>query len=945
VLVGHDALGLLDDDARIERARQAGEPGFVGLPGEAVCQTWSTGAEWAPMAAKSPPADSFSTRATIAVGDRSFTVRRLDALAGRFDIERLPYAMKVLLENLLRHEDGRQVHAADIEAVAGWAGRQRAGTGSTAEIAFTPERVLMQDFTGVPGVVDLASMRDALSSLGGDPAAINPLVPVELVIDHSVIAESSGLASSFATNVNVEYRRNIERYQLLRWAQQAFARFRVVPPGTGICHQVNLEYLARVVFATDDGQAFPDTLVGTDSHTTMVNGLGVLGWGVGGIEAEAAMLGQPLTMLVPPVVGLRLTGELPEGTTATDLVLTIAQLLRTHGVVGKFVEVHGPGLAQLPLENRATIGNMAPEYGATCVIFPIDDVTLRYLRFTGRDEAHVDLVEAYAKEQGMFHRSSDPEPVFSEAVALDLSTVEPSLAGPSRPQDRVALSGAKSSFRRTLEAGAKGAGAVSVRLSTAAGEDGTPVEVADGHVVIAAITSCTNTSNPQVMLAAGLLAEKAVARGLRAKPWVKTSLAPGSRVVMDYYERAGLRAPLETLGFQLVGFGCTTCIGNSGPLLVGVSEAVRDGDLSVAAVLSGNRNFEGRIHPDVRLNYLASPPLVVAYALVGTMDLDLTSESLGTDPDGRPVYLRDLWPTPSEVSAAIERAVTSEMFRARYASVFNGDERWKDIRTSVGATFNWDSESTYVLRPPFFEGIGADPGAVPDIEGARVLAILGDSVTTDHISPAGSIRPSSPAGVYLTEHGVEPSEFNSYGARRGNHEVMMRGTFANVRLRNQLAPGTEGGVTRWLPGGDQMSIYDAAMRYRADGVPLVVLAGREYGSGSSRDWAAKGPALLGVRAVIAESFERIHRSNLVGMGILPLQFSEGTSVASLGLGGEETFDIVGLDALRAGDVPKELAVRAGPVVFNALVRIDTPMEAEYFRHGGILAYVLRQLAR
>ncbi|MDR3651076.1 MAG: aconitate hydratase AcnA [Acidimicrobiales bacterium] len=893
--------------------------------------------------AASPSADSFSTRATIAVGDRSFEVHRLDALAGRFDIARLPYAMKVLLENLLRHEDGRQVHAADVEAVAGWAGRPRAGVASTTEIAFTPERVLMQDFTGVPGVVDLAAMRDALAEMGGDPAAINPLVPVELVIDHSVIAESSGQPTSFATNVDVEYRRNIERYQLLRWAQQAFDGFRVVPPGTGICHQVNLEYLARVVFATDDGRAFPDTLVGTDSHTTMVNGLGVLGWGVGGIEAEAAMLGQPLTMLVPPVVGLRLTGELPEGTTATDLVLTIAQLLRKHGVVGKFVEVHGPGLAQLPLENRATIGNMAPEYGATCVIFPIDDVTLRYLRFTGRDESHVALVEAYAKEQGLFHRSEDPEPVFSEVATLDLSTVEPSMAGPSRPQDRVSLTDTKSGFRRALASSTGDGTGTTLRSGTGRVGDA-PVKIADGHVVIAAITSCTNTSNPQVMLAAGLLAQKAVSRGLRSKPWVKTSLAPGSRVVMDYYERAGLREPLEALGFQLVGFGCTTCIGNSGPLLPGISDAVHDGDLSVAAVLSGNRNFEGRIHPDVRLNYLASPPLVVAYALAGTLDLDLTTEPLGVDGEGTAVYLRDLWPTPAEVSDAVEQAVTSEMFRTRYQSVFEGDRRWKDIDTSGGETFRWDPRSTYVLRPPFFEQFGAEPDAVTDIVGARVLAVLGDSVTTDHISPAGSIRPSSPAGVYLTEHGVEPSEFNSYGARRGNHEVMMRGTFANVRLRNLLAPGTEGGVTRLLPGGEQLSIYDAAMRYRSEGIPLVVLAGREYGSGSSRDWAAKGPALLGVRAVIAESFERIHRSNLLGMGILPLQFAEGTSMASLGITGEETFDIAGLEALRAGDVPKELLVRAGAVEFNARVRIDTPMEAEYFRHGGILAYVLRQIA-
>ena len=897
------------------------------------------------MPSPSPSADSFSSRATLTVGGRSLTVHRLDALADRFDVARLPYAMKILLENLLRHEDGRHVHAADVEAVASWATHQDAGTVSPTEIAFTPERVLMQDFTGVPAVVDLAAMRDAVTAMGGDPSVVDPLVPVELVIDHSVIAESSGLPSSFATNVDLEYRRNLERYQLLRWAQEAFEGFRVVPPGTGICHQVNLEYLARVVFATADGQAFPDTVVGTDSHTTMVNGVGVLGWGVGGIEAEAAMLGQPLTMLVPPVVGLRLSGELPPGTTATDLVLTIAELLRRHGVVGKFVEVHGPGLAQLPLESRATIGNMSPEYGSTCVIFPVDDETLRYLRFTGRDEEHVALVEAYTKEQGLFHRGEGPATVYSESVELDLGSVEPSLAGPARPQDRVALAAAKHGLRRVLGT-ARGQEPDDVVLRSADGAgDGGRAEVADGHVVIAAITSCTNTSNPQVMLAAGLLAAKARARGLLSRPWVKTSLAPGSRVVMDYYERAGVLGPLEELGFELVGFGCTTCIGNSGPLLPGVSEAVRQGDLSVAAVLSGNRNFEGRIHPDVRLNYLASPPLVVAYALAGTMDLDLTTEALGTDGEGRPVYLRDLWPSPEEVTEAVGRALTSEMFRSRYASVFEGDERWKAIGGAGGGTFAWDASSTYVLRPPFFEGIGADPRPVPDITGARVLAVLGDSVTTDHISPAGSIRPTSPAGRYLTEHGVEQTDFNSYGARRGNHEVMMRGTFANVRLRNLLAPGTEGGVTRFLPGGEEMSIYEAAMRYRAAGVPLVVLAGKEYGSGSSRDWAAKGPALLGVRAVIAESFERIHRSNLIGMGILPLQFSGGESVASLGLSGEETFEVVGLEALRAGDVPKELAVRAGHVEFTTRVRIDTPMEADYFRHGGILDYVLRQLAR
>ncbi|HTT87674.1 MAG TPA: aconitate hydratase AcnA, partial [Acidimicrobiales bacterium] len=872
------------------------------------------------MAPRSPSLDSFSTRSTLAVGGRSFAIHRLGGLDSRFDVARLPYSMKIVLENLLRHEDGRHVHAADIEAVAGWASRQAAGTAGGAEIAFTPERVLMQDFTGVPAVVDLAAMRDALAAMGGDPRRVNPLVPVELVIDHSVIAESSGRATSFATNVEIEYQRNIERYELLRWAQQAFTAFRVVPPGTGICHQVNLEYLSRVVFA-DDGTAFPDTLVGTDSHTTMVNGLGVLGWGVGGIEAEAAMLGQPLTMLVPPVVGLRLTGDLREGTTATDLVLRIAELLRQHGVVGKFVEVHGTGLARLPLESRATIGNMAPEYGATCVIFPVDELTLDYLRFTGRDEDHVALVEAYTKEQGLFHRPADGEPVFSEHVELDLSTVEPSLAGPARPQDRVALGATKAGLAAALDTARRHQGAPAGRRSAPATlEDGQEVEIADGHVVIAAITSCTNTSNPQVMLAAGLLAQKALARGLGRKPWVKTSLAPGSRVVMDYYERAGLLEPLTALGFDLVGFGCTTCIGNSGPLLPGVSEAVALGDLSVAAVLSGNRNFEGRIHPDVRLNYLASPPLVVAYALAGTMDLDLTSEPLGTDGAGEPVYLRDIWPSSTEVADLVHGSVTSAMFRQRYSSVFEGDERWRTMAVGGGETFSWDEDSTYVLKAPFLSGIGAEPAPVADVVGARVLAVLGDSVTTDHISPAGAIRPSSPAGEYLTGHGVDRTEFNSYGARRGNHEVMMRGTFANVRLRNLLAPGTEGGITRHYPDGQQTTIFDAAERYRSEGVPLVVFAGAEYGSGSSRDWAAKGPALLGVRAVVAESFERIHRSNLVGMGILPLQFADGDSVESLGLRGDESIDVAGLDALRAGEIPKELAVRAGTVQFSTRVR-------------------------
>jgi aconitate hydratase len=915
------------------------------------------------MAPAAPSNDSFASRSTLTVGDRSFEIHRLDALAGRHGVDRLPYSLKVVLENLLRHEDGRHVHAADVEAVASWADRQRSGSGGSAEIALTPERVLMQDFTGVPAVVDLAAMRDALAALGGDPSRVNPLVPVELVIDHSVIAESSGSTRSFATNVDVEYERNIERYELLRWAQQGFDGFRVVPPGTGICHQVNLEYLARVVFATDDGRAFPDTLVGTDSHTTMVNGLGVLGWGVGGIEAEAAMLGQPLTMLIPPVVGLRLTGDLPEGATATDLVLTIAELLRHHGVVGKFVEVFGPSVGAVPLENRATIGNMSPEYGATCAIFPIDEVTLRYLRFSGRHDDHVRLVEAYAKEQGMFHDPNAPEPVFTETVELDLSTVEPSLAGPSRPQDRVPLSGAKGGLHRVLAdapgggagrgagsvSGASGAGggaggAGGLRSATATLEGAGEVELADGQIVIAAITSCTNTSNPQVMLAAGLLARNAVARGLRSKPWVKTSLAPGSRVVMDYYDRVGLTQPLAELGFDLVGFGCTTCIGNSGPLLPGVSEAVQSGDLSVAAVLSGNRNFEGRIHPDVRLNYLASPPLVVAYALAGTMDVDLTSEPLGTDPDGDPVLLRDIWPDDEQISDTIEAAVTSEMFRTRYAAVFEGDERWRGIDVGSGSTFTWNGESTYVLRAPFFDGIDMEPDPVDDITGARVLAVLGDSVTTDHISPAGSIRASAPAGTYLTDHDVAPTDFNSYGARRGNHEVMMRGTFANVRLRNLLAPGTEGGVTLHLPDGEQMSIYDAAMRYADEDVPLVVLAGKEYGSGSSRDWAAKGPALLGVRAVLAESFERIHRSNLVGMGIVPLQFADGQSAASLGLDPHQPVDITGLTALSDGEVPKEVAMRVGDVELVARVRIDTPMEAEYYRNGGILQYMLRQLA-
>jgi aconitate hydratase len=886
--------------------------------------------------------DSFGARRQLQVGGRSFEIfdLRSRALGDGRDIGRLPYTMKVLLENLLRHEDGLRVTGADIEAVADWArspGAHGGASDDAREIAFTPERVLMQDFTGVPAVVDLAAMRDALAELGGDPRRINPLVPVELVIDHSVIAERSGVTSAFADNVDIEYERNLERYQLLRWAQGSFDGFRVVPPGTGICHQVNLEYLARVVFATDDGHAFCDTLVGTDSHTTMVNGLGVLGWGVGGIEAEAAMLGQPLSMLLPPVVGLRLHGEQPEGTTATDLVLTITELLRRHGVVGKFVEAFGPGVSRVPVETRATIGNMSPEYGATCTVFPIDGSTLAYLRFTGRPADQLELVEAYARAQGLWF---DPaaEPAYSETVELDLSTVVPSLAGPARPQDRVTLSGARSAYEGALGRPAR---------SAPVAADGRGVR--DGDVVIAAITSCTNTSNPQVLVAAGLLARAAVERGLSAKPWVKTSLAPGSRVVMDYLDRAGLVEPLEKLGFYLVGYGCTTCIGNSGPLLPGVAEQVHDHDLSVVSVLSGNRNFEGRIHPDVRMNYLASPPLVVAYALAGTMDVDLTTEPLGTDAEGRPVHLAELWPSDTEVADTIRGALSSDEFTTRYASVFDGDERWRGVAVAQGETFAWDEQSTYVLQPPFFAAMSPEPAVVQDLAGLRVLAVLGDSVTTDHISPAGSIGVATPAGAYLTAHGVARGDFNSYGARRGNHEVMMRGTFANVRLRNRLAPGTEGGVTLHLPDGEEMSIFDAAERYRAEGVPLVVLAGKEYGSGSSRDWAAKGTLLLGARVVLAESYERIHRSNLVGMGVLPLQYLPDDSAATLGLTGHEVLNVSGLAGLGRDAVPKVVEVDGtrqdgSAVAFRARVRIDTPMEAEYYRHGGILPYVLRQLA-
>ncbi len=921
-------------------------------------------------------ADSFGARGTLSVGDGSFEIHRLAAVDGA---ERLPFSLKILLENLLRTEDGADVTADDVRALAGW----DPAAEPDREIRFSPARVVMQDFTGVPAVVDLATMREAMRDLGGDPGRINPLAPAELVIDHSVVADLFGTPDSFTRNVELEYERNYERYQFLRWGQGAFDDFKVVPPGTGIVHQVNIEYLARVVF-TRDGAAYPDTLVGTDSHTTMVNGLGVLGWGVGGIEAEAAMLGQPVSMLIPRVVGFKLDGELPEGSTATDLVLTITQMLRKHGVVGKFVEFYGPGVGAVPLANRATIGNMSPEYGSTCAIFPIDAETLRYLRFTGRPEEQVALVEAYAKEQGLWH-APDAEPVFSETLELDLSTVVPSLAGPKRPQDRVTLSEAKHAFRQALRDYADGDesdGAMSsvdegvaesfpasdpVAIGAGARngeraehavdarqerpsrptaltlEDGTETEIDHGAVVIAAITSCTNTSNPSVMLGAALLAKKAVERGLERRPWVKTSLAPGSKVVMDYYERAGLVPYLEKLGFHLVGYGCTTCIGNSGPLLEPVSAAVNEADLAVVSVLSGNRNFEGRINPDVKMNYLASPPLVVAYALAGSMDVDITTEPLGTGSDGEPVYLRDIWPSSAEVQRTIDESIASEMYTRDYADVFAGDERWTSLPTPTGDTFEWDPESTYVRKPPYFDGMQPEPAPVTDIAGARVLAKLGDSVTTDHISPAGAIKTDSPAGRYLTEHGVERRDFNSYGSRRGNHEVMIRGTFANIRLRNQLVPGVEGGRTRNLLTGEQADIYDASVAYVEAGVPLVILAGKEYGSGSSRDWAAKGTALLGVRAVIAESYERIHRSNLIGMGVLPLQYADGETAESLGLTGEETFDVVGVEAMNSGDVPRTVTVRADGREFSAVVRIDTPGEAAYFRHGGIMPYVLRQL--
>jgi aconitate hydratase len=935
--------------------------------------------------------DSFGAKGTLEVGDQSYQIYRLSAVTGDgLDVESLPYSLKVLLENLLRTEDAVDITADDIRALAGW----DAEAEPDKEIQFTPARVIMQDFTGVPCIVDLATMREAMADLGGDATRINPLAPAELVIDHSVIADVFGTPEAFERNVEIEYQRNRERYQFLRWGQGAFADFKVVPPGTGIVHQVNIEHLARVSFTREiDGEltAYPDTCVGTDSHTTMVNGIGVVGWGVGGIEAEAAMLGQPVSMLIPRVVGFKLSGELPEGSTATDLVLTITEMLRQHGVVGKFVEFYGDGVTALPVANRATIGNMSPEFGSTIAVFPIDEQTVEYLRLTGRPDEQLALVEAYAREQGLWH---DPEadeyvePRFSERLELDLSTVVPSLAGPKRPQDRVEVTEAKEVFRGALadyvdggereETGYDEAVAESFPASdspshangngapsrpSAAPQDGgrpsSPVTVTidgqeavldHGAVVIAAITSCTNTSNPSVMIGAALLAKNAVEKGLQRKPWVKTSLAPGSKVVSDYYNKAGLTPYLDKLGFNLVGYGCTTCIGNSGPLIPEVSSAVNEKDLAVVSVLSGNRNFEGRINPDVKMNYLASPPLVVAYALAGSMDVDLFGDPLGQDQDGQDVYLKDIWPSPSEIERVIGEAITSEMFTADYADVFAGDEQWKSLPTPEGDTFAWDADSTYVRKPPYFDGMQEEPEMVTDIEGARVLLKLGDSVTTDHISPAGAIKKDSPAGRYLAEHGVEQRDFNSYGSRRGNHEVMIRGTFANIRLRNQLAPGTEGGFTRdFTRGGDVTTVYEASQQYHEAGTPLVVLAGKEYGSGSSRDWAAKGTALLGVRAVIAESYERIHRSNLIGMGVLPLQFPGGKTADDMGLSGDETISISGITELNDGTIPRTVTVTiekdGRQDEFEATVRIDTPGEAQYYRNGGIMQYVLRNLLR
>ncbi|MGW3207646.1 aconitate hydratase [Streptomyces sp. NPDC001135] len=928
-------------------------------------------------------ANSFDARSTLQVGDESYEIFRLDKVEGS---ARLPYSLKVLLENLLRTEDGANITADHIRALGTWDSQAQ----PSQEIQFTPARVIMQDFTGVPCVVDLATMREAVKELGGDPAKINPLAPAELVIDHSVIADKFGTNDAFKQNVELEYGRNKERYQFLRWGQTAFDEFKVVPPGTGIVHQVNIEHLARVVMVRD-GKAYPDTLVGTDSHTTMVNGLGVLGWGVGGIEAEAAMLGQPVSMLIPRVVGFKLTGELQPGTTATDLVLTITEMLRKHGVVGKFVEFYGEGVAATSLANRATIGNMSPEFGSTAAIFPIDDETLNYLRLTGRSAQQVALVEAYAKQQGLW---LDPkaEPDFSEKLELDLSTVVPSIAGPKRPQDRIVLAEAAQQFAKDVlnyveapvaqtpaaaasvvdEASAEsfpasdapaygheengagapqhgqGTGAVPSNPVQVTAPDGTTYELDHGAVTVAAITSCTNTSNPYVMIGAALVAKKAVEKGLTRKPWVKSTLAPGSKVVTDYFEKAGLTPYLDKLGFNLVGYGCTTCIGNSGPLPEEVSKAVNDHDLAVTSVLSGNRNFEGRINPDVKMNYLASPPLVVAYAIAGSMKVDITRDALGTDQDGNPVYLKDIWPSEAEVNDVVANAIGEDMFAKSYQDVFAGDAQWQSLPVPTGNTFEWDTESTYVRKPPYFEGMGMEPAPVEDITGARVLAKLGDSVTTDHISPAGAIKADTPAGKYLTEHGVERRDFNSYGSRRGNHEVMIRGTFANIRLRNQIAPGTEGGYTRDFTqdGGPVSFIYDASQNYQAAGIPLVVLAGKEYGSGSSRDWAAKGTALLGVKAVIAESYERIHRSNLIGMGVLPLQFPEGATAESLGLTGEETFSFAGVEELNNGTTPRTVKVTTDTgVEFDAVVRIDTPGEADYYRNGGIMQYVLRNLIR
>ncbi|MEZ0580849.1 aconitate hydratase [Nocardioides sp. MH1] len=934
--------------------------------------------------------DSFGAKGTLDVDGKSYEIFRLDAVTGEgLDQASLPFSLKVLLENLLRTEDGSDITADDIKALAGWDETAQPDK----EIQFTPARVIMQDFTGVPCVVDLATMREAMAELGGDATRINPLAPAEMVIDHSVIADVFGTPEAFQRNVEIEYERNRERYQFLRWGQTAFSDFKVVPPGTGIVHQVNIEHLARVAFTREvDGvtQAYPDTCVGTDSHTTMVNGIGVVGWGVGGIEAEAAMLGQPVSMLIPRVVGFKLSGELPEGSTATDLVLTITEMLRKHGVVGKFVEFYGPGVSALPLANRATIGNMSPEFGSTIAVFPIDEETVKYLELTGRSAEQLALVEAYAKEQGLW-LDPDAEPRYSEKLELDLATVVPSLAGPKRPQDRVQVSEAKSSFRGALadyvtegdsdpddaaeatgydeaveesfpasDSPSHSGGNGAPRKPSAAPldggrpsnpaevtlEDGTEFTLDHGAVTIAAITSCTNTSNPSVMIGAALVAKKAVEKGLQRKPWVKTTLAPGSKVVSDYYERAGLTPYLDKLGFNLVGYGCTTCIGNSGPLIPEVSAAVQENDLAVVSVLSGNRNFEGRINPDIKMNYLASPPLVVAYALAGSMDVDLFGDPLGQDSDGNDVFLKDIWPSPQEVEETIAGAITSEMFSSSYADVFAGDEQWRSLPTPEGDTFAWDPDSTYVRRAPYFDDMPEEPTPVTDIDGARVLLKLGDSVTTDHISPAGAIKKDSPAGKYLAEHGVEQRDFNSYGSRRGNHEIMIRGTFANIRLRNQLAPGTEGGVTRdFTADGEVTSVFEASEHYIAAGTPLVVLAGKEYGSGSSRDWAAKGTSLLGVKAVIAESYERIHRSNLIGMGVIPLQFPEGETAESLGLTGEETFSITGITELNDGTTPRTVKVKADDVEFDAVVRIDTPGEANYYRNGGIMQYVLRNLRR